>query len=139
MGWIRAFPIRVRRKIGGDALINERSREDYHRPSTSLFHSFCKDEVIDRYDLASVVVKSTVTSLSYGELHVVGQDKVEGFVVESTEPDGTTVRRGAKRVVMAVGPHSTPNLPQAMKDVVGDDGATEGACVGGEPRDPFTP
>ncbi|KAL8292269.1 hypothetical protein RQP46_001735 [Phenoliferia psychrophenolica] len=116
----------VRRKIGGDALINERSREDYHRPGTALFRAFCEAEIINRYELSNVVSKSTVTSLSYGSLHLVGEEQVDGFVVESVEADGTVVRRGAKRVVIAVGPHSTPNIPQAMRDVVGDDGTTEG-------------
>ncbi|KAM0748393.1 hypothetical protein T439DRAFT_291719 [Meredithblackwellia eburnea MCA 4105] len=102
------------KRIGQEVPINERSREDYHRPSTPLFRSFIQEEVIDRYNLSSLVTRTTVTSLSYGSLHIEGQDLCEGFVVDSLNPDGTTSRRGAKAFVIAIGPHERPAIPQVI-------------------------
>lgn len=103
-------------RIGRTVLINERSREDYFRPSAALFRSFCEDEIIERYHLGSVVEQATVTSLSYGPLHVEGQAKVDGFWIESKTADGTIEYRGAKTVVIAVGPTSSPNMPKVIDE-----------------------
>lgn len=83
--------------------------------------------MIDRYSLSTLITKATVTSLSYGALHLAGQAQTTGFVVESTAPDGTVTRRGASRVVIAVGSHSVPNIPTAIRNSVsGEEG--DGWC-----------
>lgn len=74
---------------GRTAWINEREREDYHRPSTSLSSSFCSKEISCRYDLKPLVEHASVLSVSYGALHLEGQEKCQGFTIHSTRPDGT--------------------------------------------------
>ncbi|GAA5895815.1 hypothetical protein JCM5296_006674 [Sporobolomyces johnsonii] len=106
------------KRTGRAATINERSREDYFRPSTPLFHSFVASDLIDRYDLAPLVTHTTVTSLSYGPVHVHGQEPTQGFVVKSTNPDGTTSISGAKAVVMAIGPSNRPIIPPVIRDAL---------------------
>lgn len=103
-------------RLGRTVQINERSREDYFRPSAALFRSFCEEDIIERYNLGSVVEQATVTSLSYGRLHVEGQAKMDGFWVESRSADGTIEYRGAKTVVIAVGPTSSPNVPKVIEE-----------------------
>ncbi|GAA6002705.1 hypothetical protein JCM10207_007636 [Rhodosporidiobolus poonsookiae] len=102
-------------RVGRAVTVNERSREDYFRPPTSLFRSFIRSDLIERYDVAPLVQHETVTSVSYGPIHVRGRGVEQGFVVESSKPDGTTEVRGAKAVVMAIGPSSRPNIPQVLR------------------------
>ncbi|KAJ8297192.1 hypothetical protein OF846_000425 [Rhodotorula toruloides] len=102
-------------RIGRAALANERERQDYWRPSTPLFHSFIQDDLVNRYDVASLVIHTTVTSLSYGPIHVPGEEPQEGFVVRSVRPDGIVEVRGASAVVMAIGPSSKPFIPPVLR------------------------
>ncbi|GAA5827254.1 hypothetical protein JCM11251_001194 [Rhodosporidiobolus azoricus] len=102
-------------RVGRAVTINERSREDYFRPSTPLFRSFIRSDLIDRYSVSPLVTKTTVTSVSYCDIHVRGRGVERGFVVESTRPDGTKEVRGARSAVMAIGPSSRPNVPEVLK------------------------
>ncbi|GAA5997241.1 uncharacterized protein JCM10292_000121 [Rhodotorula paludigena] len=102
-------------RVGRAAMINERDRDDYFRPSTPLFHSFIHSELIDRYHVAPLVSHATVTSVSYGALHVRGRKPSQGFIVESVRPDGTREVRGAKAVAMAIGPSTRPNVPAVIR------------------------
>jgi hypothetical protein len=65
------------------------------------------------------VTQATVTSVSYGPLHVQGQEVIDGFRVESTLADGTKEVLGAKAVVFAVGPSSRPNIPKVILNALG--------------------
>ncbi|GAA5888844.1 hypothetical protein JCM6882_002874 [Rhodosporidiobolus microsporus] len=105
-------------RVGRAVTVNERSREDYFRPSTPLFRSFIRADLIDRYSVAPLVTHTTVTSLAYCDIHVRGRGVEKGFVVESTLPDGTTEVRGARAAVMAIGPSSRPNVPPVLKEAM---------------------
>ncbi|EGU13346.1 Proteophosphoglycan ppg4 [Rhodotorula toruloides ATCC 204091] len=120
-------------RIGRAPLANERERQDYWRPSTPLFHSFIRDDLVDRYDVASLVTHATVTSLSYGPLHVVGEEPQEGFVVRSVRQDGTVEVRGAKAVVMAIGPSSKPFIPPVLRSALPSSPASAGSASGATP------
>ncbi|KAI5481763.1 FAD binding domain protein [Pseudohyphozyma bogoriensis] len=110
-----------RKIVGQDtAMINERLREDYFRPSTPLFNSFISTELVERYHLSSLVEHATVTSVTYGPLHIEGQSLEDGFTITSVAPDGTTSTCGAKSVVFAVGATSTPNFPPVVKEALGE-------------------
>ncbi|BGP28498.1 hypothetical protein JCM10296v2_000233 [Rhodotorula toruloides] len=102
-------------RIGRAALANERERQDYWRPSSPLFHTFIQDDLVERYVVASLITHATVTSLSYGTIHVVGEEPQQGFVIRSVRPDGTVEVRGAKAVVMAIGPSSMPFVPTVLR------------------------
>lgn len=98
--------------------INERDRQDYFRPSTRLFNSFISSELIDRYDLSSLVTHSTVTSIFYVPLQLEGQEEQEpflGFLVRSRNPDGTTSTWASKAVAVAPGPSNRPNIPEVIQ------------------------
>lgn len=102
-------------RIGRAPLANERERQDYWRPSTPLFCSFIHDDLVQRYDVATLVTHATVTSLSYGAVHVNGEGPQQGFVVRSVTPDRTVEVRGAKAVVMAIGPSNKPFVPPILR------------------------
>ncbi|GAA5858728.1 hypothetical protein JCM8547_004958 [Rhodosporidiobolus lusitaniae] len=102
-------------RVGRAVTINERSREDYFRPSTPMFRSFIQADLIDRYSVAPLVTHTTVTSLRYGTIHVRGRGIEQGFVVESTTPDGRSETRACRAAVMAIGPSSRPNIPEVLK------------------------
>ncbi|KAK4049649.1 hypothetical protein OIO90_005408 [Microbotryomycetes sp. JL221] len=102
-------------RAGKTHSINERERQDYYRPSTRLFHDFVRDELIRRYNLDGLVTQGQVTSISRAVLHVQGQDLVDGFLVVVRMPDGTVRQYGSKSVVLAVGPSSSPKLPEAIE------------------------
>ena len=99
-------------------MINERERQDYHRPSTPLFRSFIADDLVSRYSTAPLVAHATVTSVSFGKVHVQGRKVEDGFVVRSRGPDGTEEIRGARAVVLAVGPSEAPNVPRVIREAV---------------------
>lgn len=120
-------------RTGRAHTINERERQDYYRPSTSLFRSFVDEELVNRYDLSSLVTHSTVTSVSYGPLHIQGEEMMDGFRVESTNADGSKEVLGAKAVVFAVGPSSKPNIPQVVKDALESAGETSKAALENDP------
>ncbi|GAA5922918.1 uncharacterized protein JCM15063_003467 [Sporobolomyces koalae] len=105
-------------KVNGSIPINERDRQDYYRPSTPLFGRFVKDDVIERYDLDSLVTHTTVKSISYGPLHVAGQEPCQGFLVSSLNPDGSTSVRASKAVVVAPGPSNRPNIPLVVQQAL---------------------
>lgn len=107
--------------------------QDYYRPSTSLFRSFVEEELVNRYHLSSLVTHSTVTSVSYGPLHIQGEEMMDGFRVESTNADGSKEVLGAKAVVFAVGPSSKPNVPQVVKDALDSAGETAKASLEEDP------
>lgn len=109
-------------RVGRAVAINERDAQDYHRPSTPLYKDFIERDLIDRYDLSSLVTRATVTSVSYGSLHVQGQETLPGFTVTSTLPDGSTEVLGARAVVFAVGPSSRPNVPAVILDALAEAG-----------------
>jgi len=99
--------------------VNERQREDFFRPSSKLFRDFVSHDLVDRYQLAPPQ-HSAVRHVSYGPLHVSGQDKLDrAFYVESTGSDGSVTTHGAKAVVLAVGPSSRPNVPAVIKAASG--------------------
>lgn len=96
--------------------INERDRQDYFRPSSALFKSFISSDLIDRYSLSSLVTQSTVTSISYVPLQHGGQSEpFMGFLVHSTNPDGSTSISASKAVVVAAGPSNRPNIPGVIQ------------------------
>lgn len=95
--------------------INERDRQDYFRPSSALFNSFISSDLINRYSLSSLVTQSTVTSISYVQLQLEGQDPFMGFLVHSTNPDGSTSISASKAVVVAAGPSNRPNIPGVIQ------------------------
>lgn len=96
--------------------INERDRQDYFRPSSALFKSFISSDLIDRYSLSSLVTHSTVTSISYVQLRLEGQtDLFMGFLVHSTNPDGSTSISASKAVVVAPGPSNRPSIPEVIQ------------------------
>ncbi|BGP12375.1 hypothetical protein JCM10213_002021 [Rhodosporidiobolus nylandii] len=101
-------------RIGRAVAVNERSREDYYRPSTPLFRSFIRSDLIDRYSVAPLVTHTAVTSLTYRPLHIRGRGVEQGFLVESRRPDGTVEFRGARAVTIAIGPSSKPNIPPVL-------------------------
>lgn len=78
--------------------LDERSRPDYYRPSTSLFRSYCTD-VTCRYNMSSLVNKSEVLFVEYS---------METSTFKLRTSTGT---KKARIVVFAAGPASKPNLP----------------------------
>ncbi|GAA5987628.1 hypothetical protein JCM11641_001172 [Rhodosporidiobolus odoratus] len=102
-------------RVGRAVTVNERSREDYFRPSTSLFHSFIDTDLIERYSVSPLVCHTTATSVSYRDIQIRGRGVERGFVIESRRSDGTLELRGAKAVTMAIGPSSVPNVPPVLK------------------------
>jgi len=118
-------------------MINEREREDYHRPSSSLFRSFIQSDLVDRYALAPtsplppLITHTTVTSVSHEVVHVPGREPEQGFVVRSTRPDGTDEVRGARAVVLAIGPSCAPSVPRVIREAAAAAcGAQESASEG---------
>ncbi|GAA6063920.1 hypothetical protein JCM10212_003538 [Sporobolomyces blumeae] len=109
---------RKQHRVNGAQPINERDRQDYFRPSTRLFGNFIAEDLIERYDLAPLVTHSTVTSITYGPLHVEGHEPSEGFVIESENPDGTTSVSASKAVVVAPGPSNRPNIPAVISSAL---------------------
>ncbi|GAA5950415.1 hypothetical protein JCM3765_004537 [Sporobolomyces pararoseus] len=106
-------------RVNGTVPINERDRQDYFRPSSSLFDSFISSELISRYSLSSLVTHSTVTQISYTMIQIEGESEpIRGFVVESRDPDGTTSIMAAEAVVVAPGPSNLPNIPQVIRDAL---------------------
>ncbi|BGP36399.1 hypothetical protein JCM10449v2_000300 [Rhodotorula kratochvilovae] len=105
-------------RVGRAVMINEREREDYHRPSSTLFRSFIRDDLISRYRTAPLVEHTTVTSVAYETVHVAGRAPETAFVVRSTRHDGAEEVRVARAVVMAVGPSSAPNVPCVIRDAL---------------------
>ncbi|GAA5820495.1 hypothetical protein JCM3770_002273, partial [Rhodotorula araucariae] len=106
-------------RVGRAVMINEREREDYHRPSSALFRAFIRDDLITRYGAAPLVQHATVTSVSYESVHVAGRTPETAFVVRSTRPDGGADEvRVARAVVMAVGPSGAPNIPRVVRDAL---------------------
>lgn len=93
-------------------------RQDYFRPGSALFRDFIDTELISRYQLSSLVTQATVTSVTYGPIHVQGEDTVEGMRVVSRMPDGSIETIGAKAVVFAVGPSSKPNIPAVISQAL---------------------
>ncbi|GAA6043242.1 hypothetical protein JCM8097_008480 [Rhodosporidiobolus ruineniae] len=127
-------------RVGRAVTVNERDRQDYFRPKTTLFRSFIASDLINRYSLSSAVTHTFVTSLSYRDVHVrgrgVGVEKA--FVVESVKPDGTKEVRVAKAAVMAIGPSSRPNIPKVLKEALRPmQPAVEGAKGENEQRRPW--
>lgn len=98
--------------------INERSRQDYFTPSTSLFSSFCQKELISRYSLDSLISKQTVTSLDYSSIHVSGEGIKDGFYLKMTDENGLVSTCGAETVVLSVGigNKGNENLPEFLFD-----------------------
>lgn len=106
-------------QVNGTVPINERDRQDYFRPSSSLFDSFISSDLISRYSLSSLVTHSTVTRIDYSMIQVEGESEpIRGFIVESRNPDGTTSIVAAKAVVIAPGPSNRPNIPQVIRDAL---------------------
>ncbi|KAM0793763.1 hypothetical protein ACM66B_001181 [Microbotryomycetes sp. NB124-2] len=102
-------------RSGTTRAINERERQDYFRPSSALFRAFIHEELIQRYKLENLVMHGKVTSVSHRQLHIQGQELVDGFHVVVAMPDGTISILGAAAVVFAVGPSSTPSLPSVIE------------------------
>lgn len=96
--------------IGGAPLINERDRRDYQRPSSALFRDFVHHDLVGAYPVPDVE-HTSVRAVSYGSVHVQGEGLRQGFLVESVRPDGSTERRAAQAVAMAIGPSSVPSVP----------------------------
>jgi hypothetical protein len=82
------------------------NREDYYTPSTSLFRSFVKEEIISHYGVESLIEQGTVSSLIFSEDQQI-------FEVH-TEDDRVFF---SKAVVMAVGPGAIPNVPKVLRDL----------------------
>lgn len=83
--------------------LDERDRNDYFRPSQYLFKKYCED-VVTRYNLADVVQKSEVKSISYSTSPTTSWPGV--FTLDTS----TGIRR-ARIVVFAVGGALNPVLP----------------------------
>ncbi|GAA5837254.1 hypothetical protein JCM9279_005631 [Rhodotorula babjevae] len=116
-------------RVGRAPMINEREREDYHRPSSSLFRSFIQSDLVDRYALAPppaphspaappLIAHTTVTAVSREVVHVRGREPERGLVVRSTRSDGTEEVRGARAVVLAIGPSCAPSVPGVIREAV---------------------
>ncbi|GAA5898089.1 hypothetical protein JCM8208_000152 [Rhodotorula glutinis] len=112
-------------RVGRAPMINEREREDYHRPSSALFRSFIESDLVDRYSLTPpappsppLVAHTTVTAVSYEVVHVPGREPEQAFVVRSRRSDGTEEVRGARAVVLAIGPSCTPVVSCVIKEAV---------------------
>lgn len=89
-----------------DALINERDRRDYYRPSSDLFSSHC-DCLAGRYGLKtdSLVQQESVADIVYS---YATEESVEKVFTVSTA-SGRTFQ--ARSVVLAVGPGNGPTVP----------------------------
>ncbi|KAK4050395.1 hypothetical protein OIV83_003465 [Microbotryomycetes sp. JL201] len=102
--------------VGAEKSKHERKkRHDYFRPSSALFRDFIEDELVKRYHLQDLVTHGKVVSVSRRQLHVQGQELVDGFRIVVVMPDGTVCVFGAAAVVFAVGPSSTPFLPPTIE------------------------
>ena len=99
--------------FGRDSLVNERNRSDYFSPSSSLFRTFCKSELISRYSLDNnIVQQGNVTSLSY-------PSPSEGFRIEVVATDGSKSILASRAVVLAIGSSSAPNVPEVIRAASG--------------------
>ncbi|EXJ58761.1 hypothetical protein A1O7_06191 [Cladophialophora yegresii CBS 114405] len=94
---------RRQRRITQHLRIDDRDRIDYFTPSAALFEDFC-DDIVDRYDLRSVVVRARVENVEYGDLG--GLTSAEGFTLATDQ--GAIFSR---IVVLAVGPGCKPFIP----------------------------
>ncbi|KAG0652152.1 hypothetical protein D0Z07_1301 [Hyphodiscus hymeniophilus] len=83
--------------------LDERDRNDYFRPSQSLFKKYC-EEVASRYGLSDLVEEAEVSSISYEPSLV---DKDSGIFTLKTSAG----MKRARIVVMAVGAALKPKLP----------------------------
>lgn len=129
----RIDPKKYGRIVGASGgAVNERERKDYFTPSTKLFKSFIREDLMTRYGISTqgawpaakealqsldddqrsttTTVKGEVTSMHWSQLHVQGWEPAEGFYLETT--DGARI--GAKAVVSAVGPAGKPSIPPAL-------------------------
>ncbi|KAH7418361.1 hypothetical protein BKA64DRAFT_564285 [Cadophora sp. MPI-SDFR-AT-0126] len=78
--------------------VDERYRHDYFRPSQALFKDYC-DSIVKRYDLAKLVQKSDVSSITYSAPSSL-------FTLQTS----TGVKK-ARIVVLAIGAAAKPSLP----------------------------
>ncbi|CAH7681885.1 hypothetical protein PPACK8108_LOCUS14552 [Phakopsora pachyrhizi] len=92
--------------------INERERSSYARPTSKVFKEFCESELVERYNLNSVLHKEEVVELNYGILHIKTEGHGRGFSV--TCKGGK--KYGAKYVLMAIGGQEIPRIPDFLKD-----------------------
>lgn len=113
-----------------DQQINERSRQDYFNPSTSIFSDFCQSE-ISHYAIESLISQKTITSITYNSIHVAGEIVKPGFYLELEDKDGQTSHCAAESVVLAVGPQGKKNLPEFLMEESGKErfvSESEGWC-----------
>ncbi|CCU80437.1 FAD binding domain-containing protein [Blumeria hordei DH14] len=78
--------------------LDERYRDDYYRPSQSLFKAYCED-IVDRYGISKIVQKSQVNSINFDA-------DQEIFSLKTS-----TGEKKARIVVLAVGSALEPRLP----------------------------
>ncbi|PVH86963.1 hypothetical protein DL98DRAFT_480932, partial [Cadophora sp. DSE1049] len=78
--------------------IDERDRHDYFRPSQALFKDYC-DSIVKQYDLANLVQKSEVSSITYSAPSAL-------FTLQTS----TGIKK-ARIVVLAIGAAAKPSLP----------------------------
>ncbi|KAH7360759.1 hypothetical protein BKA65DRAFT_391319 [Rhexocercosporidium sp. MPI-PUGE-AT-0058] len=78
--------------------VDERDRHDYFRPSQALFKDYCTS-IVGRYDLADLVQKAEVTSITYSTTSSL-------FTLQTS----TGIKK-ARIVVLAIGAATKPSLP----------------------------
>lgn len=88
--------------------INMRDWKDYYRPSTPLFHDFCKS-IVDRYHLQDVVKRDEVVDIEYCHIQVLGANQQfgKGFVIRTKS--GKVF--GSKICIVASGHRGEINYP----------------------------
>lgn len=87
--------------------IDMRDYRDYYRPSTELFHDFCK-EIVDRYKLHNVVKKDEVVDIQWKQILVAETNEAgKGFVI--TTASGKTY--ASKICVVSSGHRGNINYP----------------------------
>ncbi|KAI1002813.1 hypothetical protein K3495_g5387 [Podosphaera aphanis] len=78
--------------------LDERFRDDYFRPSQSLFKAYC-EEIVNRYDLSNIIEKSRVNSISF--------DSTQDIFTLQT----STGTKKCRIVILAIGSDLKPSLP----------------------------
>ena len=85
--------------------IDHRDEKDYYMPSTKLFNDY-GDYIVRRYGLDTMVRRTTVSLVEYGNLSVLGNE-VQGFRVSTKE--GAVF--GCRNLILACGPIGKVNYP----------------------------
>jgi hypothetical protein len=83
--------------------LDERDRNDYFRPSQSLFKQYCED-IATRYNLSNLVQKSEVRSITYDAAPTSSSSGI--FTLQTS-----TGTKKARIVVLAIGAALKPTLP----------------------------